>query len=87
MLLAAAAASESRVLEAVHQRGERYEVPESRDAENRAAAFARWAGVKETSGNFARVLDPAHADHQFCESWQGVHNVCFLEKTLSSGVV
>ena len=32
-------------------------------------------------------MDPLHNDHQFVESWQGVHNVRFLEKLDDAGGV
>ena len=49
------AATEGRMFEAVNKYGERYEV-----WPDKAAAFGRWAGVKETSGNFARRRRHCH---------------------------
>ena len=68
-------------LEAVNSNGELFVVP---------AAFAyTFAVLKNVSDpqNFARAIDPSETSHQFCENWQGVHNVRFLEKVTPQGYV
>ena len=68
-------------LEAVNEHGKLFVVPR-----DKAREFARWARVKEGQ-NFSRAVDPHHIDHQFCERWQGIHNVRFIEKVSDDGVL
>ena len=72
------------ILEPVSPRGERYELPHER-----AAEFARWAGIHDPNGNFARNIHPGEvaADKSFCAGWQGIHNVRFLDRVVDGVVV
>jgi len=60
--------------EAVNEHGERYLVPISK-----ARQFARLKGVVDDH-NWPRAVNPNVVEYQFCERWQGLHNVRFFER-------
>ena len=67
--------------EAVNNRGELFVVPH-----NKRMPLPDGPKISDPQ-NFARAVDPHHTEHEFCEHWQGVHNVRFLEKLNGGRVV
>ena len=70
------------VLEAVDKGGWRYEFQN----EAAAAEFAQEYGI-DRPDNFARAISAARRDKHFCEGWQGLYNVRWLEKLDRDGNV
>ena len=65
--------------EGVSAAGELYKIPKCK-----AHAFAVSKDIKDAQ-NFGRALDPSDTVHQFCDDWQGLHNVRWLEKLDTKG--
>mmetsp|Transcript_48501 Transcript_48501/g.134475 ORF Transcript_48501/g.134475 Transcript_48501/m.134475 type:complete len:1928 (+) Transcript_48501:54-5837(+) len=67
--------------EPVSAAGELYDVPKHLSRE-----FARSVGINEDQ-NFPRAMDPANEQYNWCEDWQPLHNVRWLEKVNNGAAV